>query len=127
MTADILLVDDNAVQATTRRSILLRTGRTVALAGSAAQALHLLDDPALRNSLGLVITDHCMPGMNGPEFVERLRDMFPAVPVVVLSGFPDVESEYSGMNIVFRMKPVAPDQLIALSESLLNPPLTKTA
>jgi two-component SAPR family response regulator len=68
-----------------------------------------------------------MPGMNGPEFVERLRDMFPAVPVVVLSGFPDVESEYSGMNIVFRMKPVAPDQLIALSESLLDPPLTKTA
>jgi CheY-like chemotaxis protein len=127
MTADILLVDDNAVQATTRRSILLRTGRTVALAGSAAQALKLLDDPALQDSLGLVITDHCMPGMNGPEFIARMRDLLPSIPVVVLSGFPDVESEYCGMNVIFRMKPVAPDQLIALSESLLNPPLTKTA
>lgn len=127
MTADILLVDDNAVQATTRRSILLRTGRTVALANGACQALALLEDAAFRKSLGLVITDHCMPGMNGPEFVGRLRVQLPSVPVVVLSGYPDVEADYEGMNVVFRMKPVAPDQLIALSESLLDPPLTRTA
>ncbi|HEX5234424.1 MAG TPA: response regulator [Silvibacterium sp.] len=127
MTAEILLVDDNAVQATTRRSILLRTGHTVALANGATQALALLDDAALRKSLGLVITDHCMPGMNGPEFVARLRQLLPSVPVVVLSGYPDVDSEYDGMNVVFRMKPVAPDQLISLAESLLDPPLTRTA
>lgn len=127
MIADILLVDDNAVQATTRRCILLRTGRTVALAGGATQALDLLEDERLLESLGLVITDHCMPGMNGPEFVSRLREQLPEVPVVVLSGFPDVETEYDGMNILFRLKPVAPDQLIALAESLLEPPLTKTA
>jgi len=127
MTADILLVDDNAVQATTRRSILLRAGRTVAVAGGAAQALEMLEDTALLHSLGLVITDHCMPGMNGPEFVAHLRERLPAVPVIVLSGFPDIETEYREMNVVFRVKPVAPDQLIALAESLLDPPLTKTA
>lgn len=127
MTADILLVDDNSVQATTRRSILCRAGRTVALAGGATQALNMLEDSALAVSLGLVITDHCMPGMNGPEFVAELRELLPLVPVVVLSGFPDVEPEYDGLNVVFRMKPVAPDQLIALAQSLLDPPLTKTA
>jgi CheY-like chemotaxis protein len=127
MTADILLVDDNAVQATTRRSIILRTGRTVALAGGALQALGLLEDAALRKSLGLIITDHCMPGMNGPEFVGKVRKMLPSIPVVVLSGFPDAEAEYEGLNVSFRVKPVAPDQLIALVESLLNPRLIKTA
>lgn len=127
MTADILLVDDNAIQATTRRCILLRTGRVVVLANGASQALAMLEDAALLKSMGLVITDHCMPGMNGPEFVARLRERLPSIPVVVLSGFPDVEAEYEGMNILFCMKPIAPDQLIALSESLLNPPLTKTA
>jgi DNA-binding NtrC family response regulator len=127
MTADILLVDDNAIQATTRRSILLRTGRVVVLAGGATQALSLLEDAALAGSLGLVVTDHCMPGMNGPEFVTRLRRVLPLVPIVVLSGFPDVEAEYQNMNVIFRIKPVAPDQLIALAESLLDPPLTKTA
>lgn len=127
MTADILLVDDNAVQASTRRSILLRTGRPVELASGASQALALLEDATLLDSIALVITDHCMPGMNGPEFVARLRQRLPRVPVVVLSGYPDVESEYEGMHVVFRMKPVAPDQLIALAEALLEPPLTRTA
>lgn len=127
MIADILLVDDNAVQATTRRSILLRTGKRVALAGGATQALDLLEDGSLSDSIGLVITDHCMPGMNGPEFVSKLREQLPSVPVVVLSGYPDVEDEYEGLDILFRLKPVAPDQLIALSKSLLDPPLTKTA
>jgi FixJ family two-component response regulator len=90
-------------------------------------ALAMLDDPALLKSIGLVITDHLMPGMNGPEFVARLRDRLPSVPVIVLSGFLDVESEYEGLNIIFRAKPVPPDQLITLAESLLTPPLTKTA
>lgn len=127
MTAEILIVDDNAVQAATRRSILLRTGRSVVVACKASQALDMLQDAGLQQSLGLVITDHSMPGMNGPEFVAKLRRALPQVPVVVLSGFPDVEDEYQGMNILFRMKPVAPDQLIALAESLLEPPMTRTA
>lgn len=127
MTADILIVDDNAVQAATRRSILLRTGRNVTVASEAAQALKLMQDPGIRKSLGLVITDHSMPGMNGPEFVAELREVLPQVPVVVLSGFPDVEDEYEGLNVLFRMKPVAPDHLIALVESLLNPRMTRTA
>lgn len=127
MIADILLVDDNAVQASTRRSILLRTGRPVELASGASQALAMLEDATLVGSIALVITDHCMPGMNGPEFVARLRHRLPSVPVVVLSGYPDVESEYEGLHVVFRVKPLAPDQLIALAEALLEPPLTRTA
>ena len=127
MTPTILLVDDNAIQATTRRGVLLKTGRTVALANGARKALQMLDDAALQESIGLVITDHQMPGMNGPEFVERLRERLPSVPVVVLSGYVDVEPEYEGLNIIFRTKPLAPEQLISLVASLLDPPLTKTA
>jgi len=127
MTADILLVDDNAIQATTRRTILLKTGRAVALANVAAQALGMLDDASLLKSIGLVITDHCMPGMMGPEFVARLRERMPSVPVIVLSGFPDVESEYEGMNVQFRLKPLPPEELIALTHSLLKSPLIRTA
>ncbi|HTW44253.1 MAG TPA: response regulator [Acidobacteriaceae bacterium] len=127
MTPIILLVDDNAIQAATRRGVLLKTGRAVALATGAEMALEMLNDDALRESIGLVITDHLMPGINGPEFVERLREQLPSVPVIVLSGYPDVEPEYVGLNIVFRAKPIAPDHLIALTTSLLKPPLTKTA
>jgi CheY-like chemotaxis protein len=128
MTADILLVDDNAIQATIRRSVLLRTGRTVVVATGALQALTLLDnDTELQKSLRLVITDHMMPGMNGPEFVARLQAQLPFVPVIVLTGFPDAEAEYESAKVQFRLKPVPPDQLIALTESLLSEPLTRTA
>lgn len=127
MISTILLVDDNAIQAAARRSVLLKTGHGVALAHGARKALEMLNDAALRESLGLVITDHQMPGMNGPEFVEQLRDKLPVVPVIVLSGYVDVEPEYDGLNILFRAKPIAPEQLISLASSLLDPPLTMTA
>ncbi|HTV06374.1 MAG TPA: response regulator [Acidobacteriaceae bacterium] len=127
MTPTILLVDDNAIQASVRRSVLLKAGRTVALATGAGKALEMLDDVALQESIGLVITDHQMPGMNGPEFVERLREKLPSVPVIVLSGYLDVEPEYEGLSVIFRTKPIAPEQLIALTSTLLDHPLTKTA
>jgi DNA-binding response OmpR family regulator len=127
MTAEILLVDDNAVQASTRRTILSRSGQTVAVAAGALQALSMLEDEQLFHSINLVITDHWMPGMNGPELVTRLRRQLPVIPVLVLSGLPDAEEEYAGLNVIFRIKPLAPDQLIALVESLLDSPMGRTA
>jgi len=127
MAPTILLVDDNLIQSTARRNVLLKTGNTVAVANGAEKALEMLDDDALRESIGLVVTDHQMPGMNGPEFVRLLREVLPSVPVIVLSGYVDVEPEYVGLNIIFRAKPVGAEQLISLAKSLLDPPLTKTA
>jgi CheY-like chemotaxis protein len=127
MTAEILLVDDNAIQATTRRAILVRSGRSVVIATGAAQALQMLDDEELIRSVDLIITDHWMPGLNGPQFVEKLRERLPEIPVLVLSGLADAESEYQGMNVVFRVKPFPPDMLIALTTSILDPPISRTA
>ena len=127
MPPTILLVDDNAIQAAARRSVLLKSGNAVSLASGAAKALEMLNDPTLLDSIGLIITDHQMPGMNGSEFVGQLRERLPSVPVVVLSGYMDVEPEYEGLNVIFRTKPIPPDRLIALASSLLDPPLTKTA
>jgi CheY-like chemotaxis protein len=127
MTAEILLVDDNKIQAETRRMVLLRSGRSVAVAGSAAEALKLLEDEIFLQAIRLIISDHWMPGMNGPEFVRRLRAGLPRVPVLVLSGLPDAEAEYEGMNVVFRIKPMAPEYLIRLSGEMLNPPVELSA
>ena len=74
MTAEILLVDDNAIQATTRRAILVRSGRSVVLANGAVQALQMLDDEELLRSLDLIITDRqnqvlCIPRSNQFSFI----------------------------------------------------------
>lgn len=123
----ILLVDDNPVQATTRQAILTNTGRKVFVATSASHALVLLEDLELARNVKLVITDHIMPKMNGQQFVARLRQLFPTLPVLVLSGLPDAEIEYVGMNVVYRPKPIAPEELIRLAQSLCEDALGRTA
>lgn len=127
MNAEILLVDDNPVQAATRQTILSLHGRTVAVAESAYRALEMLEDPGLFNSVGLIITDHFMPDLNGPQFVDLLRRRLPAIPVLVLSGLPDAEEEYAGLDVVFRAKPILPDELLSLVHSFLDEPMSRTA
>jgi len=127
MNAEILLVDDNPIQAATRQAILTLRGRKVVVAESAYRALELLEDPELFNSLGLVITDHWMPDLNGPQFVELLRARTSTIPVLVVSGMPDAEPEYAGMNVLFRTKPIPPDQLLALVDFLLDERMGRTA
>ena len=61
----------------------------------------------------LVITDHLMPGMTGSEFVRALRDSHPKLPVMVISGLEEAEEEYAGLNVLFRLKPLMPDHLLA--------------
>jgi CheY-like chemotaxis protein len=127
MLADILLVDDNCIQATTRKAILARCGGDVALACDGRQALAMLDQDGTRRPVALVVTDHLMPGMNGPEFVAALRVRFPNLPVLVLSGLADAEDEYRDLDVMFRVKPFPPDQLLALVRSLLAQPIGRTA
>jgi DNA-binding NtrC family response regulator len=127
MSSEILLVDDNSIQATTRKAILMRSGRSVAMASDGHQALAILDDPESARRVRLVVTDHLMPGMNGPSFVALLRERFPELPVLVLSGMAEAEEEYSDMDVTFRVKPFPPDELLTLVRSLLNEPMSRTA
>ena len=49
----------------------------------------------------MVITDHCMPGMSGPELVKKLREQSATLPIMVLSGLPEAELQYEGMDVYF--------------------------
>ncbi len=120
MDTQILLVDDNAIQAEARSAILSRSGPHVLVARSAEAGLALLDSDAVRDSIGLMITDHLMPGMNGPELVARVRQFLPELPILVLSGLPDAEAEYSADEVVFRLKPFPPGELIRLVKHMLG-------
>ncbi|HTZ90375.1 MAG TPA: response regulator [Alloacidobacterium sp.] len=127
MPLTVLLVDDNPVQAATRQAILTHSGNKVFIAPDAYHALALLDDPESARNVHLVITDHLMPSMNGPQFVARLRQRFPTLPVLVLSGLPDAEIEYGELNVLYRLKPIAPEELIHLVQSLCTDSLGRTA
>jgi DNA-binding response OmpR family regulator len=67
----------------------------------------------------VIVTDHLMPGCSGPELVRRIRAKNDWIAVIVLSGLPDAHSEYEGLEVVFRAKPLPPPELIELVRSSL--------
>jgi DNA-binding response OmpR family regulator len=120
MASTILLIDDNAVQATTRQAILKRAGYAAIAVLNPQSALEQFERDQFAAGIGLVITDHIMPGMNGAEFVRQLRQTHPALPVLVISGLDEAETEYEGLGVLFRMKPLPPDKLLESVKSLLQ-------
>jgi len=85
--ATILLVeDDTAVRASVRR-ILERRGYRVLEAPNAAEAIVATAKPT--QVIDLVISDMVMPGMSGLELRQRLRELRPALPVLLMSGYSE--------------------------------------
>jgi CheY-like chemotaxis protein len=120
MPATLLLIDDNAIQAATRQTILKRAGYFVIAALSPQRALDQFRSREYPSTIDLIITDHLMPGMNGAEFVTRLREFAPDIPVLVISGMAEAEEQYQDLNIQFRLKPLLPDHLIASVNQLVD-------
>jgi len=115
-----LLLDDNIPQLTVRELVLRQAAVESHVATKAQSALALLRSDLGKAKIGVVVTDHLMPDMDGVEFVRQLRTFNRDIPVVVISGLPDAETEYTGLDVIFRLKPCDPEDLISLVKTALN-------
>ncbi len=113
----ILLIDDDALQLRIRQAVLQSAGFMVDTATTAEAALALLQ-PGTGRDFAAVVTDHVLSAGSGAELVPQIRALLPSLPIVVVTGMPGAEGEYSGQNVVFRQKPVLPEELIALIKSV---------
>ena len=95
-------------------------GFEVCIATTAESAHALLRSEPVGDSVGVIVTDHILPGASGAEFVRQLRQIKRTVPVIVITGLPEAESEYVGLNVVFRQKPCPPPELIALVRNCMK-------
>lgn len=109
---EILIIDDNPIQRSVREAVLCHAGFSVVSAGSAEEALRLLSNRPALSGLRVIVTDHVLPGANGDAFVRQLRAWRNRVPVLVVSGMPEAEPHYAGLEIRFLHKPCAPEELI---------------
>jgi CheY-like chemotaxis protein len=106
----VLLIDDNLTQLRIREAVLRDAGFSVAAASTAGEALALLR--SFVTAPDVIVTDHVMPAASGSVFVRQLRALSPNVPVIVVSGLVEAETEYQGLNVTFLRKPCRPEALI---------------
>jgi len=117
----VLLVEDEAPVRAAARRILERAGHRVHEAKNASDALMLWEESG--SVYDCVVTDVVMPGLRGPELVERLRIDRPDVPVLFVSGYTDRalgRLDLEVPNTSFLEKPFEPKQLAAAVAKLLN-------
>jgi DNA-binding NtrC family response regulator len=117
----VFLLDDDPSQLAVRQLLLQRMGGIESLiATEAHSALDLLRSESGRATIGAVVTDHVMPDVDGPEFVRQLRSFNRDIPVIVVSGMPEADAAYDGLDVVFLMKPCEPEELIAAVKNALE-------
>lgn len=115
----ILLVDDDPLQASVRKSILEKRFSDVRRVADAAEALCLVEEHPAMVNLGVVVSGHRMPGMGGPEFVSELHNRRPSSPVLVLGEAGDDPRAYQGELVYFLPKPVTPEDMLETASLML--------
>lgn len=112
MSATVLIVEDEADIMLALRVALEVTGYRVLGASSGEEALTVLE----REEPDAVLLDIRLPGMDGWEFVGRMRETgrFPQLPVIVVSAHAASESEERAAELgcsAYLTKPFSMEQL----------------
>jgi PAS domain S-box-containing protein len=84
----LLLVDDEHPVRETTRAMLEDLGYSVTEAASAAEALRIVE---AEMAFDWLITDHMMPGMTGADLARAIRQRYPRIRTLVISGFAEVD------------------------------------
>jgi LmbE family N-acetylglucosaminyl deacetylase/CheY-like chemotaxis protein len=115
----ILLIDDDPALGGYLSRVLTRAGFEVTHELDSASGLQRVE----AQDWDLLITDIELPGMNGLELLERVRQILPSLPVAVLTGNPTVDYAVSALRSAaaeFLQKPIGAGDLIAKAADLIK-------
>jgi two-component system cell cycle sensor histidine kinase/response regulator CckA len=107
----VLLVEDETSLARLAERLLQRAGHAVVVADCAESALDLIDIGVVPAAL---VSDVAMPGMDGVALARALRQRWPGLPVVLLSGYAEslLGQDFEGDGFRFLAKPYVPQELL---------------
>jgi DNA-binding NtrC family response regulator len=86
MKANILVIDDELVICQSCEKIFRKSGHEVSYATSGRQALKILED----KSFDVVFTDLKMIDMGGMEVLQAIKQKYPDILVIVITGYATV-------------------------------------
>jgi len=109
----ILVVDDELIVRDSLKEWLEEEGFSVDMAESGQDAL----DKLSANPYHLMLTDIKMPGMDGVEVLQKAKESFPDLTVVLMTAYATVETAVEAMKtgaLDYLIKPFDPDKLIPM-------------
>ncbi|MCX7179528.1 MAG: response regulator [Proteobacteria bacterium] len=116
---NILVVDDEEVVRMSHLRLLAREDRQVAAVWNGTEALREME----QSSFDLVLLDLRMPGMDGMAVLKLIKQRWPASEVVVITGFPSVETAKEAIRLGaydYLAKPVNPDDIIKVASGAIT-------
>ncbi|HIJ78734.1 MAG: sigma-54 dependent transcriptional regulator [Desulfobulbaceae bacterium] len=119
MSAKILIIDDEASIRDTVSGVLSDEGFSALCAEDGSQGLALLEE----ESVDLVLLDIWMPGLDGMQVLERLRELYPELPVIMISGHGNIETAVQATRMGaydFIEKPPSYDKLVLSINNALH-------
>jgi len=112
----ILLVDDEERFLETTAKLLSKKGIQVDTANSGLKAMNILES----KDIHVVILDVKMPGMDGIETLKQIKNMYPLIEVIMLTGHGTMDSAIDGLKSGasdYLIKPIDMDVLIKCAET----------
>jgi two-component system, cell cycle sensor histidine kinase and response regulator CckA len=114
----VLVAEDDPLVATLVERVLAEAGYEVVTAHHGEEALRV----AFRGEVDLLVTDVRMPVMDGWELSRQLRERWPDLPVLYISGY-DIELSQGARRRgsgAFLRKPFDPNELLQQVARLLG-------
>jgi two-component system, cell cycle sensor histidine kinase and response regulator CckA len=109
----VLVVEDDPDVRAVAHKILARGGLEVRTAEDAETGIRFLE--AEEGRIDLVLTDLVLPKMKGRELVDLVRDRWPGLPIIVMSGYaegsPGARKDLP-LEVAFIPKPFTPEALL---------------
>ncbi len=117
--AHILIVDDERSMREFLEILLQRAGHDVVACAAAQDALVALES----DDYDLVISDIKMPGIGGLELLQRVREISPETPVVLITAHGSTESAVEAMRLGaydYLTKPCSVDEIVLVVDKALE-------
>jgi DNA-binding response OmpR family regulator len=107
----ILVIDDEPVVLNSCRKVLEEDGFDVYLVPSADEALKAMK----KEDFDLLLVDVKMPKHDGIYLMQKVKEKWSNVPIIVMSGYPTPDTITDGAKMgadAFIAKPFTPDELL---------------
>ena len=119
----VLVIDDEPYVRKVVRLTLEKAGYYVVEAEDGGQAIQVLNEGEHPMVLDVIMTDIRMPRINGFEAMTYFQREYPSVPLIVLTGFPDLEMATGLLKrgiTDYLVKPVEPEKVIMAVAHAIN-------